>query len=417
MNIAFICGSLEPGKDGVGDYLRHLSLELLQKGHKVSLIAIHDPFVLEDSLEPQDTVDLTFSIIRLPRVNAHSLELFLLRTWLIKFNPDLISLHFVPFSFHTKGLSLQLAKKLHYIGGKRNWHIMFHELWLGMEKQDPLKKIIWGNLQRWLIKQLLRQLKPQLVTTPTPLYQWHLKNIGYKAAIFPLFSNIPVSAPYPVEAITQQQQLADEKQQAAATVINARFSTPKQQIARNENEMDPMENQLDQEKSRVRRSLDFVVFGTINKDAPFAAFTKEARAYADQQQLPISLTFIGRCGPEMGNWVAIWSEAGMEFKVLGEQPERIISAELRKASFGLCSTPLVLVEKSGSVAAMRAHALPVIGIAKPWEPVGMPQLDLAADVREYQPGRFNACIEQPLHAAPVFQVSDAADLLIKYTLT
>ena len=68
MNIAFICGSLEPGKDGVGDYLQRLGLELLQQGHKVSLIAIHDHFVVEDNLEPQDTVDLTFSIIRLRRV-------------------------------------------------------------------------------------------------------------------------------------------------------------------------------------------------------------------------------------------------------------------------------------------------------------------------------------------------------------
>ena len=30
MNLLFICGSLEPGKDGVGDYIRRLSSELLQ---------------------------------------------------------------------------------------------------------------------------------------------------------------------------------------------------------------------------------------------------------------------------------------------------------------------------------------------------------------------------------------------------
>lgn len=400
MKIAFICGSLEPGKDGVGDYLRHLSLELLQQGHRVSLIAINDPFVIEDSLEPQDTVDLTFSVIRLPRVNAHSLELFLLRTWLVKFDPDLISLHFAPFSFHSKGLSLQLAKKLRYIGGSRNWHIMFHELWMGMEKQDPLKYIIWGNLQRWLIKQLLRELKPKLVTTHTPLYQWHLKNMGYEAAIFPLFSNIPVASPYPGEAITHHQHITGKRQHASTGVkVHDRLIADKKETV------------IDETKK-----LDFVVFGTISSDAPFAAFTKEARDYAEKNQIQITLTFIGHCGQEMGNWVSIWSDAGMKFQVLGEQPERIVSVTLSKASFGLCSTPLLLVEKSASVAVMRAHALPVICIAKLWTPVRIPLLSPAEDILEYQPGRFEYCVGHQVNAVPVFQVADAANQLLKHAL-
>lgn len=402
MNIAFICGSLEPGKDGVGDYLRRLSLELLQQGHHVSLIAINDTYVVEDSLEPQDLVDLTFSVIRLPRLEMYSLELFLLRTWLVKFDADLISLHFVPFSFHAKGLSLKLAKKMRYLGEGRKLHIMFHELWLGMERQASFKYIIWGNLQRWLIKQLLRELKPQLVTTHTPLYQWHLKNLGCEAAILPLFSNIPVTADDPVESIAHQQCRSDYRQQAL-TAVNAaqtRFN----------------KNQLYHNRYKGTRTLDFVVFGTISSDAPFAAFASEARDYAEKHHLRISLTFIGRCGQEMGNWVSLWSDAGMEFKVLGEQPQKIISATLRKASFGLCTTPVALVGKSGSVAAMRAHALPVICITKPWTPVGMPDWSRPEDIREYQPGQFRECIEHQVAVAPVFQVSDAATQLLKYTL-
>jgi len=402
MNIAFICGSLEPGKDGVGDYLRRLSLELLQQGHRVSLIAIHDPYVVVDSLEPQDMQDLTFSVIRLPRVGMHSLELFLLRTWLVKFNPDLISLHFVPFSFHAKGLSLRLAEKMHYIGGGRPWHIMFHELWLGMEMQAPLKYIIWGNLQRWLIKQLLRKLKPQLVSTHTPLYQWHLKNMGYKATLFPLFSNIPVASHDPVETISHQQCISDHRNDSSGVV--------------NPIQADFHKNKSDHHADKATQTLDFVVFGTIGRDAPFTAFTSEARDYAEKYQLMITLTFIGRCGQEMGNWVSIWSAAGMEFKVLGEQPEKTVSATLRNASFGLCTTPFVLVEKSGSVAAMRAHALPVICITKPWTPIGMPELSLPEDILQYQPGHFRECIEHQVAAAPVYQVADAAAQFLKHTL-
>ena len=32
MKIVFICGCLEPGKDGVGDYTRRLSAELIDHG-------------------------------------------------------------------------------------------------------------------------------------------------------------------------------------------------------------------------------------------------------------------------------------------------------------------------------------------------------------------------------------------------
>ncbi|MEJ5961345.1 hypothetical protein [Pedobacter immunditicola] len=404
MKIAFICGSLEPGKDGVGDYLRRLSLELLQQGHHVSLIAINDSFVVEDSLEPQDMAGLTFSVIRLPRVGLGTLELYFLRTWLVKFNPDLISLHFVPFSFHAKGLSLNLAKKLRYMGEGRNWHIMFHELWLGMETQASLKYIIWGNLQRWLIKQLLTELKPQLITTHTPLYQWHLQNMGCEAAIFPLFSNIPVASCFSEETFTKHNFFIDKRQPLSTEIKAQRMAS----LA--------AESERYIKEDKGLRTLEFVVFGTISRDAPFADFTREARDYAEKHNLHIILTFIGRCGQEMGNWVSIWSEAGMQYRALGEQPEKVVSATLQKASFGLCTTPFVLVEKSGSVAAMRAHALPVICITKPWTPMGMPELCLPEDIREYQPGRFKNCIEQKLPAAPVFHVADAANQLLKYTV-
>jgi glycosyltransferase involved in cell wall biosynthesis len=365
MKFAFICGSLEPARDGVGDYLRRLGLELLQQGHQVSLIAIHDPHVAGECLEPQETFDTTFSIIRFPELRAHSLQLFLLRTWLAKFDPDLISLHYVPFAFHRKGLSFDLCKKLQYIGEGRNWHVMFHELWLGMEEQCPLKYKLWGFPQKWLIMQLLTTLKPLLISTHTPLYQAQLKRLGFEASIFPLFSNIPVT-------------------------------------------------QLEQDKERQAKEISFVVFGNISDGAPFKEFTQEAMAYAKEQQKLLSLVFIGRCGKEMGNWVSRWSETGLKFKVLGEQPEKIVSETLSKADFGLCSTPFVLIEKSGAVAAMRAHGLPVICISKPWIPKGITGLSLPADVIVYQPGRFSDCVRQQVVAAPVFQVAEAANQLLKY---
>ena len=45
MRIVFICGSLEPGRDGVGDYVRHLAVAVAQQGHETAAVALRDPFV------------------------------------------------------------------------------------------------------------------------------------------------------------------------------------------------------------------------------------------------------------------------------------------------------------------------------------------------------------------------------------
>ena len=45
MKIVFICGSAQPGKDGVGDYVRLLALSLLKMGHQAAIVAYNDKFV------------------------------------------------------------------------------------------------------------------------------------------------------------------------------------------------------------------------------------------------------------------------------------------------------------------------------------------------------------------------------------
>ena len=44
MKILFICGTFENGKDGVGDYTKRLAKEIIDYGHSVHIIAIHDKF-------------------------------------------------------------------------------------------------------------------------------------------------------------------------------------------------------------------------------------------------------------------------------------------------------------------------------------------------------------------------------------
>ena len=42
MKLLFLCSSLEPGRDGVGDYTRRLAGECLRQGHEVRLLSLND---------------------------------------------------------------------------------------------------------------------------------------------------------------------------------------------------------------------------------------------------------------------------------------------------------------------------------------------------------------------------------------
>jgi hypothetical protein len=40
LNIVFLCGSLQPGRDGVGVYTRRLAGEVIRQGHQASIISL-----------------------------------------------------------------------------------------------------------------------------------------------------------------------------------------------------------------------------------------------------------------------------------------------------------------------------------------------------------------------------------------
>jgi hypothetical protein len=66
MKIIFICGSLEPGQDGVGDYVRRLAAELILKQNEVSIIALYDKNVKRLRGEMQYDNGIQIPILRLP---------------------------------------------------------------------------------------------------------------------------------------------------------------------------------------------------------------------------------------------------------------------------------------------------------------------------------------------------------------
>jgi len=192
MKIIFICGSLEIGKDGVGDYTRKLASEMINQGHQCAIVGLMDRFVKHQKIEVQHHQNSYVNVIRLPYNRGYSMNCKQVRHWIYSFNPDWISLQYVPFSFHNKGLPIGLGKVLKKAFSGWKFHVMFHELWIEKKTRQPLKKRIWSYLQKYNIKSFITVLQPTLVHTHLPIYQERLKGIGTYARALSLFSNIDV---------------------------------------------------------------------------------------------------------------------------------------------------------------------------------------------------------------------------------
>jgi len=190
MKILFICGSLDPGRDGVGDYSRRFSGELIQQGHDITILALYDEIVTTFTNELQESEDSKIAVLRIPKNTDKKKRFHEAGKYIADFDPDWLSLQFVPFSFQKKGLPFRLANQLAKIGKGRNWHIMYHELWV-----EPInsKRAIICFLQKKIIKDLDDNLVPKVTHTTIPIYKLRLNSIGIVANNLNLFSNIPVS--------------------------------------------------------------------------------------------------------------------------------------------------------------------------------------------------------------------------------
>ena len=350
MKILFLCGSLEPGRDGVGDYVRRLGLELTRQGHPTAGIALSDQFLTEEQSAVQSAEEGGFPVLRLPAVWPASQRFGRARQRVAEFDPAWVSLQFVPFSFQAKGLPFLLGNQLLPLGKGRLWHVMFHELWVGMDEESTTKYIWWGRGQRLLVKSLLKRLRPKVIHTQTPLYHAHLARLGFESELLPLFANISNA----------------QEQANTAAAKQPQYS------------------------SSSAESVGIVAFGTIHPGARIDELARDAAQYAAQHAVPVSLTMVGRGGEEQAHWAASWQAAGLPVHILGEQTPDRISAALRAAALGVTTTPVALIGKSGTAAAMQEHGLPVLSITRPWIPLDVPDPATPAGIFAYRPGNLAA---------------------------
>ena len=318
MKILFICGSLEPSKDGVGDYTRRLAGELIRQGNSCAIVAITDKGVHESFEEFQQSDISSVPVLRLSFYNGYNANCLQAKPWIDDFNPDWISLQYVPFSFHSKGMPFGLGGALHPLILDRKLHLMFHELWVGVNnKPKSIRSRIFGLIQKLIINKTINLLKPQIIHTSIKIYKEALGRNN--AQILPLFGNIPISCDV---AIAE-----------------------------------------DQEKMRQENYFKVVHFGTFTADVnEFINQIKWLDQFCEKNQLKFQLNIVGRGGPFKNEIVSLINQFIDLSEIIdhGVVSDNLISAIIHNCDMGISRADYDLYGKSGTTIAMIEHGLPVL---------------------------------------------------------
>jgi hypothetical protein len=319
MKILLICGSLEPGRDGVGDYSRNLKLEFVKQGHQVFLLALNDRHA---STLIENAAHKEISETRLP-ASMEARERFIkLQDITEAFAPDWISLQFVGYSFHKRAIVFDLAKQFRRLKISANVHIMFHEIWQGESSDSTLKDKIIGFFQKRSAIAVVKALKPKCISTTNGYYQKSLLKAGIDTNKIPVFSNMP---------------LGDSTRKKIYERLPADF--------RNNN-------------------ADYVLacfFGGFHPHDLLVERIKQLSVNVrDQLNKKLIVTHAGKSPGIKEQFTELHEATGIPMHILGEWAENDIADYLGACDVSLSNHPKVLFEKSGSIAAALYNQCPVI---------------------------------------------------------
>ncbi len=332
MKLLFLCTSLEPGRDGVGDYVRLLAEACMDAGHQCRLIALNDQYVTRGGVEWQHGRVHDLQCLRLGTNEAWHERLSAAQAVIHEFSPDWISWQVVPYGFHPKGLIPPELSAFSVLGRDRCVHVMLHELWIGLSRGEPLKNLAWGSMQRRRLLQFLRAISPSLIHTSNSTYQTVLAREGCAAHVLPLFGNVPVDEIVPT--IPSKQEWVGG------------------------------------------------IFGTVHPqfkpDPCFGILSAGAKASGRRLRI-LGIGRLGSYGEEMFSTLKADYKGQLEAVVVGEKEPVELSRLLQTLDFGIATHPWALIGKSGAVAAMLDHGLPVIVPRDDWalrvRPIVVPAID------------------------------------------
>lgn len=328
MIVHFLCSRLAPGRDGVGDYCRRLALACQERGASCQLISLNE----KDLNAPQKELQEGIPTLRLPATLEWGKRQALVRNLQESSPPGVTSFQFVGYGYSPKGILprefIQLSKTC--APGRR--HVMMHELWIGAWDGAPLKERLVGWLQKRRTLQWLGALRPACIHTSNTAYSGLLEREGFRASLLPLFGNIPLctGARLPAEASLAHQ---------------------------------------------TTKPLTALLFGTLHPQWRPDAFCKWFIDEGARRQQALHVLAAGRLGAQATALLASIRSHGIPVLQLGEQAPEQLSALMQYADFGVGVHPLALAGKSGVIAAMLDHGLPVLMPRDDWKPKGLPAFE------------------------------------------
>jgi len=345
----FLCSSLQPGKDGVGDYNRRLVAELTKKNYQVLLVSCNERQLEADCEEEVKEGSSTFKIYRLSGSNSWEHRMNKMQGYLDGFDPDWISFHYVPYAFHPKGLPAKFVNSIKSLRLRAKTQIVFHEIWQGESSESTLKDKIIGFIQRRIAFKLIKVTKAVHITTTNDYYKNCFVKRGVRATRIPVFSNMPVGNTF------------------GKAVLNI----------------------LPGEVADKNKYVLGVFFGGFHGHHDLVDNLKTLAANIKSQlNKELIVTHIGRSGGIEQDMEAVRAATGLKCFVLGEWSEQDVADYLLYADVGLSNYPKVLYEKSGSIAALLNNNCPVILLKKSFEPDGrvipeIKEFDESFDLKDF----------------------------------
>jgi hypothetical protein len=317
-------GGLEPDKDGVGDYTRWLAVESARQGASCRLLALADRHITS-VVAGGDPSGL--EVLRLPFSMPWAVRVRLAKDFVSALPADWVSLQFVPYSFQRWGIAAKLVRAMPALVGCARLHVMFHEVWI--DGGASMRRQLLSAAQRHAV-QALANYPPALMHTSNATYQHALAQQRIFAGTLPLFGSIPVSSG------TAESWLASLLAGAGCDAL-----------------LNP---------EHRRQWWLFAFFGTMHPVWPPQPLLEELFAAAAGAGKRIALIAVGRLGAGEPIWARMQEDAGARVPMLrlGEQPAQRISELFNSVDFGVATSPLALIGKSATVAAMFDHGLPVV---------------------------------------------------------
>ena len=325
MRIVFITGGLELSKDGVGDYTRWLATETVRQGASCRLLALADRHVTGPVTSHDET---GIETLRLPFTMPWPERLRAATRFLESSPPDCVSLQFVPYSFQRWGVAAKLVRALPELVGRSRLHVMFHEIWID-GGTSPRRRLVSAAQRRTVLA--LASYPRALMHTSNGTYQHALGERGVQVGTLPLFGSIPVTGGNATAWLGPL--LAGGGCEALSGVPGRRGDW-----------------------------WLFALFGTLHPEWPPQPLLDQLHAAAAAAGKRVALVSAGRLGAGESIWTEMAGTYGSRVPMLrlGEQPAGRISELLNSVDFGIATTPLALIGKSATVAAMFDHGLPVV---------------------------------------------------------